>query len=160
MSETEFQPIDGGCACGQLRYRLKAAPMFVHCCHCTWCQRETGSAFAVNALVETANVEVLDGATETVNVPSASGKGQQIVFCPDCRTALWSHYAGAGEVLSFVRAGTLDQPSGIHPDVHIFTSTKQPWVMLPEDTPVFEEYYSAKALWPPTSQARFKALKS
>ena len=152
--------LEGRCTCGQVRYRLGSAPMYVHCCHCTWCQRETGSAFAVNALIETDRIELLQGEPETVEVPSASGKGQKIVRCPECRVALWSHYAGAGELLGFVRAGTLDHPERISPDIHIFTSTKQPWVNLPGDVPAVTVYYDAREYWPEESQQRYLALKS
>ena len=129
-SSAEFC-LEGGCACGGVRYRMTARPLFVHCCHCRWCQRETGSAFALNVLIETKNLQVLQGEAEMVATPSESGKGQTIARCPVCRVALWSHYAGAGEAVSFVRAGTLDEPQQVSPDVHIFTASKQPWVVLP-----------------------------
>jgi hypothetical protein len=132
---------EGGCTCGQVRYRLNRSPMVVHCCHCRWCQRETGAAFALNAMIETSNISLLSGKPEKIKIPSQSGKGQTIVRCPNCRIAVWSHYAGAGELLSFVRVGTLDNPDAVPPDIHIFTSSKQPWVVLPADTPAFEEYY-------------------
>ena len=121
---------EGGCACRAVRYRLTGEPLFVHCCHCRWCQRETGTAFALNAMVETVRIQLLDSAPEIVNTPTNSGKGQQIVRCPTCRIALWSHYAGAGNVLAFLRVGTLDEPDHLPPDIHIFTSSKQPWVTL------------------------------
>lgn len=151
---------EGGCACGGVRYRLNAAPMFVHCCHCSWCQRETGSAFALNALVESAEVELLCGQPELVDTPSASGKGQTIVRCPDCHVAVWSHYAGAGHAVAFVRVGTLHEPHRCPPDVNIFISTKLPWVVLPEGVPAFDEYYAPKELWPASSQARYRAAKA
>lgn len=154
-----FVPAEGGCTCRQLRYRVTRAPMFVHCCHCSWCQRETGTAFALNALVETDCVEVLAGRFEIVDTPSASGKGQKIARCPVCRVAAWSHYAGSGEALSFVRIGTLDEPWRFAPDIHIFTSTKLPWITLPGDVPVVPEYYDPRATWPEASQARWLALK-
>mgnify|MGYP000237617036 FL=1 len=152
--------MDGGCTCGHLRYRLAAAPMFVHCCHCRWCQRETGSAFALNALVESDRVLLLSGTIEAVDTPSASGKGQTIVRCPRCRVAVWSHYAGAGEAVSFVRVGTLDEPDRVAPDIHIYTDSKQPWVLLPENVPAVPEYYSLKEHWPAASLARLQAAKS
>ena len=153
---TEYE---GKCTCGHVRYRLTAPPMFVHCCHCSWCQRETGSAFAVNALIESGRVELLQGETETVDTPSASGKGQKIVRCPKCRVAVWSHYAGAGERMSFVRVGTLLNPEHVQPDIHIFTESKQPWVILPEDVPAVPVYYDAREYWPEESQHRYLALK-
>ena len=128
---------DGGCDCRTLRYRMTSGPMFVHCCHCRWCQRESGSAFALNALIEADRVQLLTGVPEMVDTPSASGRGQRIARCPSCRVAVWSHYAGAGDAASFVRVGTLDEPDRLPPDVHIFTSTRQPWVRLPEGAPAF-----------------------
>jgi hypothetical protein len=148
---------DGGCDCRAVRYRLRSRPLFVHCCHCRWCQRESGSAFALNAMIETDRVEV-QGAVDLVDTPSASGKGQLVARCPSCRVALWSHYAGAGRALSFVRVGTLDDPDAMPPDIHIFTSTKQPWVLLPAGTPAVAEYYKASEMWPAEALARRKAL--
>ncbi|MDE2306667.1 MAG: GFA family protein [Xanthomonadaceae bacterium] len=145
---------DGACTCGDVAYRLTSAPLFVHCCHCTWCQRETGSAFALNAMIETARLQLLRGEPVMVNTPSNSGKGQQVARCPRCHVALWSHYAGAGEAFAFVRVGTLRQPQRLPPDIHIFTSTRQPWVSLPADTPSVAEYYDRDAYWPAPSLAR------
>jgi hypothetical protein len=152
--------MQGGCACGEIRYELTSRPMWVNACHCTWCQRESGSAFAVNALIETDRVKLLAGAPEAVQTPSLSGKGQTILRCPTCRVAVWSHYNGAGPKLAFVRTGTLDAPHDIKPDIHIFTSTKRPWLTLPADTPVVPEYFSAKEMWPAESLARRAALFS
>jgi len=155
---TAGETVAGGCACRQVRYRLLRRPMFVNCCHCRWCQRETGSAFVINAIIEADRVEVLAGAVDRVLTPSESGKGQTISRCPACRVALWSNYAGAGDRLRFVRVGTLDEPDRYPPDVHIFTSSKQPWVVLPAGTPVFPEYYDSSKLWPPESLERRKAV--
>lgn len=150
----------GGCTCGVLRYRLNSAPMFVHCCHCRWCQRETGSAFALNALIEADRVTRLAGVAEVVDTPSQSGKGQQISRCPTCRVAIWSHYAGAGDAVHFVRVGTLDEPGRLPPDIHIFTMSKQPWVILPAKTPAVSGYYRRSEHWPEASQARYRRAKS
>jgi len=150
--------MEGGCACGGVRYRLKSRPMWVNCCHCTWCQRETGSAFAVNALIETDRVELLKGQPEPVATPSNSGKGQTIVRCPDCKVALWSHYSGAGTKVSFIRTGTVDHPHDLAPNIHIFTTTKRPWVVLPPGVPAVPEYFDAKEYWPADSLARRAAL--
>jgi hypothetical protein len=151
-------PIEGGCDCRQVRYRMETAPLFVHCCHCRWCQRESGASFALNAMIETARVTRLAGEPELVNTPSQSGRGQQIARCPTCRVALWSHYAGAGPVLSFVRVGTLDNPDALPPDIHIFTESKQPWVVLPEGTPAVAVYYDRQQHWPKESLERMVAL--
>ncbi len=158
MSSSDPFQADGGCSCGEIRYRLKDRPLFVNCCHCTWCQRQSGSAFAVNAMIETDRIERLKGEPEGVDVPTPSGATQTIMRCPTCRVAVWSHYAGAGHRLAFVRVGSLDDSSLIEPDVHIYTTTKQPWVTLPDDKPAFPEYYSARKTWPPESLQRMAAL--
>ena len=148
----------GGCTCGSVRYRLERAPLIVHGCHCRWCQRETGSAFALNALIESDHLELISGRTELVATPSNSGKGQQIARCPSCRIALWSHYGGLGTVLSFVRVGTLDDPDRFPPDVHIYTESRQPWVVLPPGARVFPQYYRSAEVWSSASLARREAL--
>ncbi len=153
MSDETF---DGGCDCRAVRYRLQARPMFVHCCHCRWCQRETGTAFALNALIETDRVELLAGPVDVIDTPSHSGQGQRIARCPTCRIAVWSHYSSPH--LSFVRVGTLDEPDFFPPDIHIFTASKQPWVVLPQGVPAVPEYYSSAAMWPPESLERRRAL--
>jgi len=151
-------PHDGGCTCRSVRYRIRSAPLFVHCCHCRWCQRETGSAFALNALIESDRIELLRGEVEVVDTPSASGKGQRIARCPHCRIGVWSNYGDGGDAVRFVRVGTLDEPDRLPPDIHIYTSTKQPWVVLPPATPAVAEYYKASALWPKASLERRAAL--
>ena len=150
--------MEGGCDCREIRYRLKSKPMFVHCCHCRWCQRETGASFALNAMIESERVELLSGTPEIVNTPSNSGKGQLIARCPSCRIAVWSNYGGAGDKVRFVRVGTLDSPDQCPPDIHIFTSSKQPWVVLPPSTPAVLEYYKTADYWPADSLARRKAI--
>ena len=149
---------DGGCACGHVRYRMKSRPLIVHCCHCTWCQRQNGSAFAVNALIETDRVDLLQGDVTEVLVPSPSGKSQRIARCPKCQVALWSNYlilfGGIGDAVRFVRVGTLDNPGSMPPDVHIYTSSKQPWVTLSPDDLVVDEYYVTKEVWPRESLER------
>jgi hypothetical protein len=150
----------GGCTCGALRYRLRARPLFVHGCHCTWCQRETGSAFAVNALIEASEVELLKGEPAPTKLPSASGRGQVFWRCPDCGVTVWSNYAGAGPAIHFIRVGTLDDPSRAPPDIHIYTSTKLPWVTLPAGVPAVAEFYKLADYWPADSIARFKAAKA
>ncbi len=141
MSTEKSAGLEGGCTCGQVRFRLTRSPLVVHCCHCRWCQRETGTAFALNAMIETEYVELLSGVPEQIDTPSNSGKGQAIMRCPGCRIAVWSHYAGAGKLLSFVRVGSLDDPDALPPDIHIFTASKQPWLIVPPNTPSFESYY-------------------
>ncbi len=137
---------EGGCTCRQVRYRIKAEPIIVHCCHCSWCQRETGTAFALNAMIETEHVELLGDTPERVDIPSASGKGQAVLRCPSCKVAVWSHYAGARDRAAFVRVGTLDDPSSAPPDVHIYRADSLPWVRLPDGAEEFAQYYSRSDL--------------
>jgi hypothetical protein len=151
-------PLEGGCDCRHVRYRVRTEPLFVHCCHCRWCQRETGASFALNAMIEADRVELLQGIPEVINTPSNSGKGQKIARCPVCRIALWSNYAGAGDAVRFVRVGTLDEPDRLPPDIHIFTSSKQPWVVLPPGMPAVAEYYDREKHWPAASLERRRAL--
>jgi hypothetical protein len=152
-------PLDGGCDCRFVRYRMQTPPLFVHCCHCRWCQRESGASFALNAMIEADRVLALGEEPELIDTPSHSGRGQKIARCPRCRIALWSHYAGSGPVVRFVRVGTLDAPDHLSPDVHIFTASKQPWVELPPGVPAFAEYYDRNSLWPAESLARRQALQ-
>ena len=157
MFREEFQVLEGGCACGRIRYRLEAPPLFVHCCHCRWCQRETGSAFVINALIEADRIRLLAGEPRVVNTPSESGRGQKIHRCPVCQIALWSNYGRMGDAIRFLRVGTLHEPDRIVPDIHIFTSSKQPWVTLPADVPAVPEFYRLTDYWPADSLERFRA---
>ncbi len=157
MSDDDDKHLEGGCTCGAVRYRLKRAPLFVHCCHCTWCQRESGSAFAVNLLIEASEVEQTGGGLQKTRVPSASGSGQLFTRCADCGVTLWSNYSGAGEAVHFIRGGTLDDPALAPPDIHIFTSSKQPWVVLEKTVPVVPEYYRRSTYWPAAHVERYKA---
>jgi hypothetical protein len=150
-------PSEGGCACGEVRYQLASEPLFTHCCHCLNCQRQTGSAFAINVLIEADRVELLAGAPEVVRVPRGR-KTQKIWRCPACAIALYSQYTSAR--VRFVRAGTLDDPSRVAPDVHIYTRSKLPWITLPADVPAFATYYDTNALWPAASLDRLAASKA
>ena len=153
---------EGGCACGTVRFRLTDDPIVVHCCHCRSCQRESGSAFALNAVIEAESVEVLGGTPERIDTPSDSGKGQAVFRCPVCKVALWSHYAGVGAKADFIRVGALDDPDAFPPNVHIFTASKQPWFALPTDAEAFAAYYSGKdvvRLYGENNAARWRALR-
>jgi len=159
MSDQSNQPTEGGCTCGAVRYRMTSGPLFVHCCHCRWCQRETGTAFALNALIEADRVALTKGQPETVLTPSESGRGQKIVRCPECRVAVWSHYAAASDAVCFIRVGTLDDPDRLPPDIHIHTASKQPWVILPPDTPALDAFYDLREYWPEESLSRRRAIR-
>ena len=151
---TEGDTYEGGCTCGAVRYRMESKPMIVHCCHCTWCQRETGASFALNAMIEADRVTLLQGEPELVATPSNSGGGQDICRCPKCHIAVWSNYPGAGDKVNFIRIGTLDEAHRLPPDIHIYTSTKQPWVVIPEGMSAVDEYYRRSEYWPAESIER------
>src|ERR1700685_2065524 len=159
-STHETSSAAGGCPCRFVRYRLTAPPLIVHCCHCRWCQRETGAAFALNAMIEADRVQILEGEVDIVMTPTLSGRGQKISRCPKCRIAIWSNYSGAGDAVRFVRVGALDEPDRLPPDVHIFTASKQPWVVLTPGAPVVAEYYKAADYWPPASLERRELLRA
>jgi hypothetical protein len=150
-------PREGGCSCGAVRYRLTSEPLFTHCCHCLNCQRQTGSAFVINLLIEADRVELVAGEPHAVDVPRDHGSTQRIFRCPSCQVALYSQYTHPG--VRFVRGGTLDDPSGAAPDVHIFTRSKLSWVSLPDGVPAFDVFYDVRALWPAASLQRFAAME-
>jgi hypothetical protein len=158
MDHDTGETFEGRCTCGALRYRMTSRPMFVHCCHCRWCQRETGASFALNALIEADRVELLAGTPDVVNTPSNSGKGQKISRCPQCHIAVWSNYGGGGDKVRFIRVGTLAEPDRLPPDIHIFTMSKQPWVVLPAGAVAVNEYYDSTQHWPAESLARRRVL--
>lgn len=155
MSAKVRKKLRGGCSCGSVRYQLLAKPMRVHCCHCTDCQRHTGSAFVLNAIIETSAIKLLRGRLEAVPVPRDYAP-HDIYRCRKCKVAVWSNY-GRRPQLRFVRVGTLDDPSALKPDIHIFTRTKVPWLKLPKGTPAFRAYYDTKKVWPKKSLLRLKA---
>jgi len=130
-SASAESPLDGGCACGAVRFRLHATPMFVHCCHCTRCQRETGGPFAHHAMIEFTQMSLLSGEPEFVKVPTDSGNTHWVVRCPACRTAMWNEHGSRSAITRYVRVGTLDDPARLPPQAHIFARSKQPWVVLP-----------------------------
>lgn len=154
MTGDQFQ---GGCHCGAVRYRLNRAPMFVNCCHCTDCQTQTGGAFVINGLIETAEVIILQGAPVAAAMPTSSGRPHDVYRCATCGTAVWSDY-GRRPALRFVRLSTLDDKTRFTPDAHIFVRSKQPWVVLPADVRAFDIFYDMKTEWTPESLARREAI--
>lgn len=137
-----------------MRYELLNKPIRVHCCHCTDCQRHTGSAFVLNAIIETSAIKILRGKLRAVPVPRGFAP-HDIYRCPKCHVALWSDYGHRSQI-RFVRVGTLDHPSAVPPDIHIYTESKAPWVKLPKAKPAFRRYYELKKVWPRKSQERLK----
>jgi hypothetical protein len=148
-------PLEGGCSCGEVRYRLTSEPLITHCCHCLNCQRQTGSAFVVNLLIEASRLELPTGEPRPVDVPRDGGKAQRIYRCPTCGVAVFSEYGGPA--VRFVRGGTLDGGAQVEPDVHIYTRSKLPWVALPDAVPAFEAFYDLPAVWPAASLERLDA---
>ena len=157
---TQSETFDGGCTCRFVRYRMASKPLIVHCCHCRWCQRESGASFALNALIEADRVQLLHGDVDVISTPSKSGNGQKIARCPKCRIAVWSNYYQAGDVIRFIRVGTLDEPDRLPPDIHIYTTTKQPWVVIPPGAPAVAELYSLRELWPKESLERMAQARA
>jgi len=151
--------MEGGCICGHVRYRLAGKPLIVHACHCSWCQRETGTAHALNALYEADRVEHLKGEPELILTPSASGKGQRIARCPNCKVAIWSNYPQAGPAVRFVRVGTMDNPGEYPPDIHIFTASKLPWVTFPNGARVVAELYNFDEVWSDEAKERRRIMR-
>lgn len=151
------ETFEGGCPCGAVRYQMQSRPMFVHCCHCKDCQRQTGSAFVLNALIETSRVTILSGEPQPSAMPTDSGRPHNVFRCPTCGTAVWSEYGGVDK-LRFVRVGTLDDPAGMPPDIHIYTRSKLPWIALPDGIPATEAYYDSRKLWPAESLERRRAI--
>jgi hypothetical protein len=147
--------LEGRCACGGVRFVLRDKPMFVNCCHCLDCQRQTGSAFVINAVIETDLIELRGEHPEAVRVPADSGRPHDIYRCAHCKVAVWSDYGGRPK-LRFVRVGTLVQPHDIKPDAHVFTRSKLPWVTV--EGPAFEVFYELEQQWPAASLARRKAI--
>jgi hypothetical protein len=153
-----IDPHDGSCACGYVRYRMTSQPLIVHGCHCSLCQRQNGSAFAVNALIEEDRVQILEGDVAGIAMPSPSGASQQIFRCPKCQVALWSYYLAFHDAVRFIRVGTLDDPSRLPPDVHIYTESKQPWFEFPDDALAVKAYYVTEDVWPEESLDRLRTL--
>ncbi|MGI9355668.1 MAG: GFA family protein, partial [Rhizobiaceae bacterium] len=140
----KVEPREGECTCGHVRYRVTSDPLIVHACHCRGCQKNSGSAFAINALYEAHRVTLVSGEIEEITVPTPSGTGQDIARCAVCKVAVWSNYNMGGALrkfIRFIRVGTLDDPDQLAPDVHIYTCSKQPWVTLPDKDPKADEFY-------------------
>jgi hypothetical protein len=151
--------MEGGCTCGNVRYRLAGKPMIVHACHCSWCQRETGTAHALNALYEADRVEHLKAEPEFIQTPTASGRGQRVARCPNCKVAIWSNYPQAGPAVRSVRVGTMDSPGEYPPDIHIFTSSKLPWVTFPDRARVVAEFYNLDEVWSDDAKERRRIMR-
>lgn len=149
---------NGQCFCGHVKYRMHGQPMFIHCCHCRDCQQQTGGAFAVNGLIEADRIEIIGNEPRPIRMKTESGYPHDIYRCTECQSALWSDYGGR-TWLRFLRLVTLQGSNDFVPDVHIYTRSKLPWIVLPEGARAFEEYYDVKKEWPAESAVRYRAAK-
>ena len=129
-------PYHGGCLCDLIRYRLTDEPLTLYVCHCTDCQRRTGSAFALSMVVLKSALELLQGDPRTYAVTS-DGLQRRGKFCAECSTRLWGEPVKFPQVV-VVQPGTLDDTTWLHPIGHIWTRSAQPWVSIPKDTVNFE----------------------
>jgi hypothetical protein len=145
---------EGGCFCGAVRYRIKVEPIFVNACHCRDCQKLTGSAFALNGMVEQDKVVVTAGEEEIA-------RREDAVRCGRCGTLLWAEHPFFGSAILFVRMGTLDEAERFGADAHFFLRSKHPWVSVPEDLPRFETLPGDDdpPLFSPAQQARVDAAR-
>jgi hypothetical protein len=152
------ETVAGGCVCGEVRIAVRGRPIVVHGCHCRFCQAASGSAFAVNLMLETAQVAVTAGRTQQISRQAELGAHTRHV-CPNCRTELFGHHPMLGPDIAFVGAGVLDRPGGYAPDVHCFTRSKYDWVVLPAGVPAFEGNYDMAAVWSDEAKARVAKLR-
>lgn len=141
----------GRCKCGALRYRLDGQPLFTHACHCLNCQRNTGTAFSMTTIVLTADLTITEGEVAATK-PSPRSTA---LSCANCGTLIYTA-STAFPVTVIVKSGTFDDPNVVTPGAHIWVKRKQPWVILPEDVPQFEEAYDRDEVWPAESLARFR----
>jgi hypothetical protein len=148
--------LEGGCACGAARYRLTAPPLIVHACHCRDCQKQTGSAFVLNAWIERQFVAADHTVLLSFRLTAGSGQPHDVFYCGSCGTRLWSKYHAAPGDTLLVRVGTLDRPDLAPPDIHIFTRSKLPWLELPQGAPAFDAFYDIAKQWPPASIERWR----
>ncbi len=129
---------EGGCQCGAVRYRVVGEPVVLAVCHCSECQRQSGSAFGMSLIVPKKSFQILSGETKTFTRKADSGREVECVFCPECGTRVYHVPGLPGDNLN-IKPGTLDDRSWLVPAVHVWTRSKQPWVPIPEGVPCVEE---------------------
>jgi hypothetical protein len=152
--------LEGGCSCAALRYELTASPLIVHACHCRDCQRITGGAFVINIWIEKKFVRTSGAIPQSFMLKGGGGGNHEVFFCGKCGTYVWSRYHRAPGDTLFVRAGTLDKPEAVAPDVHIYTRSKLPWLELPRSVPAFESMYRIEEVWSAESKERLRRSRS
>jgi hypothetical protein len=146
--------LQGGCSCGDIRYQLSNAPLFVHACHCLNCQKFCNSAFGITAIVLQCDVALTEGDLVQLVMPSGRSRWQ----CASCGESIYvtspSHPATA-----LLRPGSLDRVGGLTIDAHIWVKRKQDWISLPNKVPQFDEGYDRNEVWPQVSLERFEQAK-
>jgi hypothetical protein len=145
----------GGCGCGAVRYQLSGPPLFTHVCHCSECQRRTGSAFGLTMMIQRTQLEIIQGELKGISVNTDSGTLKTSYFCPACGVHIWNERDRDSSIYAF-RPGTLDNASGIVVGAHVWTCSKQAWVKLDPAIPAFKKMYDRGEVWPPTSLDRVR----
>ncbi|MGA7761234.1 MAG: GFA family protein [Candidatus Binataceae bacterium] len=152
--------LEGGCSCKAVRYKLTASPLIVHACHCRDCQRISGSAFVINIWIEKEFVQTSGAIPKSFLLEGGGGRNHEVFFCRKCGAYVWSRYHRAPGDALFVRAGTLDKPEAVTPDVHVYTRSKLPWLELPRGVPAFESMYKIEEVWSAESKERLRRSRS
>ena len=127
----------GGCQCGAIRYDILGAPELLLACHCTDCQRQSGSAFGMTLVVSEEDFQLTKGDVKTYSLKSAAGRPKLGAFCPNCGTRIY-HKPEWRKGMVSVKPGTLDDTSGLKPTLHLWTSSKQPWITISEGVEAYE----------------------
>jgi hypothetical protein len=137
---------EGGCVCGAVRYVTRGDPLRVTVCHCTWCQRRTGTAFSVEPVFNDDQVEVRGGPrTRYRHVSDESGRWLELEFCPTCGTNIGLTLQWRPGV-TIIDAGTFDDPSWIRSDHHrfrhIFLRSARDWSIVPRNAEKYQAHYA------------------
>ncbi len=128
----------GGCQCGNIRYEVVGIPKQLVVCHCTDCQRQSGSAFGMTLVVNEADFRLTQGEPKTFASKSHTGRAKLGAFCPECGTRIYHKPEWRKGTVS-VKPGTLDDTRWLKPDMHLWTSSKQTWVTIPEGVKAYEK---------------------
>lgn len=145
--------------CNTVRYRLLTSPLFCHACHCLDCQRVSGSAFILSLEIELYNIKIISATLPafTKHEPKP-GVFEQFAECPKCRVRLWAD-SMVEEAVCDVRVGTLDFPSLMEPDLHIFVESKLDWVRLPDGARTMLKGGNVQQFWPKSSLKRLEICR-
>jgi hypothetical protein len=136
---------EGGCICGAVRYRVSGKPAIGLVCHCRFCQRRSGSAFAVIGYFDERSVEIVKGKLALHEHRSdESGRWLRIEFCPACGTTV-THTAELRPGMRAIAGSSFDEPDWFRIERHIWTRSKRPWVQIPPDVAVFPKGSTSSA---------------